>query len=245
MKMRTGSALALAALLNAGLLLVAVDAAAQQGSSRRESADRFRRGDPGAVVAAQMALSRQAQEKGQWTAIAEAAADSAIMFAPGQVRAKDWLKRQANPAQPMRWQPHQVWASCDGTLAVSTGAWQRADGTAGSFTTVWQRQRRGAYKWLMDLTEQQDLPLAEPDMIGGSVAECQPTPGWRPPSRDRDRDIPPAGAPVCEGGTCSGASADGTLAYTYSTSATGGRALTVQLRQQGEMREVTRVSSRE
>src|SRR5690606_29429218 len=101
--------------------------------------ERIRRADPGKVVAAEIAFARTAQEKGQWTAFAEFAADDAVMFVPAPVKAKDWLKGQRDPAEAVRWQPHQVWSSCDGTLAVTRGAWQRADGSTGYFTTVWQR----------------------------------------------------------------------------------------------------------
>lgn len=238
MKGRARPALALAALLNVGLLMAAVDAGAQD-RSRRDNPDRFRRGDPGAVVAAQLAFSREAQEKGQWIAFANSAADEAIMFVPERVRAKDWLRRQTNPAQAMRWLPQNVWASCDGTLAVSTGAWQRADGSAGTFSTLWQRQRRGEYRWLMNLTSAGGQPAGETDMVGGSVAECRPGQSSFRNSREANRSIPPAGAPVCDSTTCQGSSADGTLAYTYSMSASGTSALAVRLRQQGEMRDVT------
>ena len=81
------------------------------------------------VVAAEIAFARAAQEKGQWTAFAEYATDDAVMFVPEPVVARDWLRRQTDPPQPVQWQTHQVWSSCDGTLAVTKGAWQRPDGT--------------------------------------------------------------------------------------------------------------------
>ena len=65
------------------------------------------------------AFARAAQEKGQWTAFREYAADDALMFVPQPVAAKDWLKKQANPAQAVTWQPYAVWSSCDGSLAVT------------------------------------------------------------------------------------------------------------------------------
>ena len=49
------------------------------------------------------AFARAAQEKGQWTAFAEFADDDAVMFVPETVNAKDWLRRQTNPAEAVRW----------------------------------------------------------------------------------------------------------------------------------------------
>jgi hypothetical protein len=208
--------------------------------SRAERAERFLRGNPSAIVAAELAFDRAAREKGQWTAFADYAADDAVMFVPQAVRARDWLKGQANPAQPLRWQPHQVWTSCDGTLAVSKGAWQRPDGSTGYFTRVWSRQRNGEYKWVLDQSDKLDQPLPPPDMIGGTVADCAAR-ADRPQWSGR---LPSAAltAPACDAGACrgGGASADGTLVYSYSVAPSGGREVLVRLRQQGDMGEVVR-----
>ena len=103
------------------------------------------RANPSAVIAAELAFARLAQEKGQWTAFLETSTEEAVMFVPQPVNARQWLRGRANPPQAVRWQPHQVWSSCDGTLAVTKGAWQRPDGTVGYFTTIWERQRDGDY----------------------------------------------------------------------------------------------------
>jgi len=178
---RRALGLTLAASLTAGVLATAAPAQERfslRKSSDREFDERIRRADPGKVVAAEIAFARTAQEKGQWTAFAEFAADDAVMFVPAPVKAKDWLKGQRDPAEAVRWQPHQVWSSCDGTLAVTRGAWQRPDGSTGYFTTVWERQRNGEYKWVMNQGDVLEQPLAAPDMIGGTSAMCrsQPTP---------------------------------------------------------------------
>jgi hypothetical protein len=206
--------------------------------ARGERAEQFLRGNPSAIVAAELAFARAAQEKGQWTAFADYAADDAVMFVPEVVRARDWLKGRANPAEAVRWQPHQVWASCDGTLAVSKGAWQRPDGSTGYFSTVWKRQRNGAYKWVLDQGDEVERPLEAPAMIGGTVADC----AARTDRFDRRARLESAAIapPACDAGTCKGggASADGTLAYSYSVAPSGARELTVRMRQQDEMREV-------
>jgi hypothetical protein len=231
---------ALAAALAASTVAACTPGPPRPTLARGERAEQFLRGNPSAIVAAELAFARAAQEKGQWTAFADYAADDAVMFVPEVVRARDWLKGRANPAEAVRWQPHQVWASCDGTLAVSKGAWQRPDGSTGYFSTVWKRQRNGAYKWVLDQGDQLEQPLEAPAMIGGTVADC----AARADRFDRRGAGGSAAitAPACDGGTCrgGGASADGTLAYSYSVAPSGARELTVRMRQRDEMREVLR-----
>jgi hypothetical protein len=163
-------------------------AAAQEpfALERGKGGVKFRRtANPSEVVATEIAFARAAQEKGQWTAFREYAADDAIMFVPKPVAAKDWLKGRANPPRAVAWQPYSIWMSCDGSMAVSKGAWQRADGSTGYFTTVWRRQKDGSYKWELDQGDALAQPLAAPEMIAGDVADCSTA---KPPA------IPPAQA---------------------------------------------------
>jgi hypothetical protein len=127
---------------------------------------------PSDVIAAELAFARMAQEKGQWTAFAEYAADDAVMFVPEPVNAGQWLKGRANPPRAVTWQPHQVWMSCDGSLALTRGAWQRPDGSTGYFTTVWKRQNDDQYKWVMDQGDLLAEPLPAPEFVQGDVATC-------------------------------------------------------------------------
>lgn len=167
--------LALAGAILASMVLAACTAGTGQRGPRNE---RYVRASPSQIIAAELGFARTAQEKGQWTAFAEYAADDAVMFVPEPVAAKEWLKRQVNPPQAVRWQPHQVWSSCDGTLGATKGAWQRPDGSTGYFTTVWRRVRVGEYRWVMDQGDTLAEPLEAPAMIGATVATCgsQPTP---------------------------------------------------------------------
>ena len=50
----------------------------------------------------------------------------------------------------MQWGPRNVWMSCDGKLAVSTGRFRDPEDQVGTFVTVWQQQQRGEYRWLYD-----------------------------------------------------------------------------------------------
>lgn len=139
--------------------------------------------NPSAIVQAELAFARLAQEEGQWTAFRETAADDAIMFTPELVNAQQWLKGKADPAQAVTWQPHHIYMSCDGSLAVSTGAWQNAKGETGRFTTIWQQQNFGQrrpdrkieWKWVFDDGDALAKPLAEPDYVETDVASCKAT----------------------------------------------------------------------
>ncbi|MGZ3197145.1 MAG: hypothetical protein ACXWI1_08560 [Croceibacterium sp.] len=143
--------------------------------------------NPSAVIATELAYSRAAQEKGQWTAFRDYAAVDAIMFTPQTVKAKDWLKGRANPAQAVLWEPFAVWMSCDGSLAVTKGEWHRPGGKVGYFNTAWRRQKDGTYKWEFDGGDTLAEPLAKPEMIQGQVSDC---------SRASAPEIPPAPAGV-------------------------------------------------
>ncbi len=227
MTVRVRPALVAAFALIATLGTVGADA---QGGSRRDRDTDYRRADPAAVVATELAFARAAQEKGQWTAFAEYATEDAVMFVPQTVNAQNWLKGRANPAQAVRWQPHQVWSSCDGSLAVTKGAWQRPDGSVGYFTTVWERQkkRKDGYRWVMDQGDVLDEPLVAPEMVGAKVADC---------------DGPPN--PVVMSGrtgnvSTEGQSNDGTLFWIVTVKPDGSRNLLVLLWQGGEMANVLR-----
>jgi hypothetical protein len=176
-------------------LLVALTVCAGAGEARRQ---RLRpTANPSAVVAAELAFARMAQEKGQWAAFRQFAADDALMFTPQPTQAKAWLKGRAEPPVAVKWQPYEVWMSCDGSLAVTKGAWQRPNGV-GYFTTVWQRQKNGDYKWVLDQGDALKEPLPEPEMIAGQVADC---------SKPSPPDIPAAA------GRTVGWSNDGTLQW--------------------------------
>jgi hypothetical protein len=190
--------------------LALVAALAPSGADARQRRGFRADANPSALIATELAFARAAREKGQWTAFRDYATGDAIMFVPQQVVAKDWLKKQANPAQAMTWQPYAVWMSCDGSLAVTKGAWQRPSGV-GYFTTVWKRQKNGTFKWVLDQGDGLKQPLPEPDMIGGHVADC---------SR-------PTGAPPAAAGTA-GWSDDRTLQWTVEVKPDNSRSFRVR-----------------
>ena len=187
--------------------------------------------DPSAVIATELAFARAAQEKGQWTAFREYATRDAVMFVPGPVNAQDWLRQQTNPAEAVKWQPYQVWSSCDGSFVVSTGGATYPGGAQSNFMTVWQKQDNGEYRWVLD----QSLPHAErtfaADTIGAAVADCPASRRGGPIEVRRGENWR------------SGASNDRTLEWTTQLDADCSRVVTVRMVQDGKLEEVLRVNA--
>ena len=187
--------------------------------------------NPGAVVAEELAFARLAQEKGQWTAFRETATKDAVMFVPQMVYAQEHLKDRANPDQPVKWQPHQVWSSCDGSLAVTRGAWQRPDGATGWFTTVWQKQKNGRYKWVLDQGDALPMPLDAPDMVVSKTADCPA--GYRPGRGLKIKDFK-GKLPPLDASRRAGQSLDGTLGWEASVAPDGARRFVVAMQIDGQ-----------
>lgn len=198
--------------------------------------------DPSKVIAAELAFAQMAQEKGQWTAFAATAAPDAVMFTPHMVYARQWLKDRANPPVAVKWQPHKVWSSCDGSLMVSSGAWQRP-GSTGFFTTVWQRQSDGGYQWVLDHGDVLSQPLAAPEMISARVADCpdrarrsggQQRGKAARPQRTSGRSLPPLNP-----ARRTGRSDDGTLTWQVTVDPSGARNFSVEWKKDGSIQPAT------
>lgn len=143
--------------------------------------------NPSAIIAADIAFNRLAQEKGQWTAFRDTAAKQATMFVPDAVDAQTWLKGRADPSEWIKWQSHKAFMSCDGKTGVTTGAWQGQDGKTGYFTTVWfwvekgrldprlpaNSMGEGEWKWVLDHADPLDTPRPTPEIIETKVASCK------------------------------------------------------------------------
>ncbi|UZW55157.1 hypothetical protein NUH86_17060 [Sphingobium sp. JS3065] len=164
--------------------------------------------DPSSVFAAELAFNRLAQQKGQWTAFRETAAEDAVMFVPQRVLAKIWLKGRADPPAPVTWSPSAITVSCDGNLAASTGNWKRPDGSVGYFTTIWRRDKKGDWKWIMDHGDRLAVAREAPEFLIGRVATCK----RRGPGGE--------GAPV---------PGDDSLTWTADISTDGSRRVTVRM----------------
>ena len=228
------------ALACALIIALAAPALAQdrrpEGRDRERSEQRRGYADPSAVIAAELAFNRLAQDKGQWTAFLETSAPEAVMFVPQRVKAAQWLKGRANPAVSVTWQPQSVWTSCDGGFAVTHGAWQQAaDGSTGYFTTIWERQRKrggkhGGWKWVLDHGHALSAPLTAPEMIASRTADC---------GKVADAIVPGV---MASGGAVLddvvGTSNDGSLVWNSSVSPDGARELTVWMSHDGKLEVV-------
>lgn len=212
--------------------LIAALVAASGAAIARDRGPMLNYANPSAAIAAEIAFAQLAQDKGQWTAFRATATPDAVMFAPQLVYAQEYLKNKANPPAATKWQPHQVWSSCDGSIAVTRGAWQRSDGT-GYFTTVWQRQNDGKYKWIMDQGDSLAMPLDAPDMIVAKVADCPKGKQPRPVKRPKIKQLPPL-----DPAHRAGQSDDGTLTYEVTVAPDGGRRFAVNLMLGGQLTPV-------
>lgn len=224
---RLGACLALAVLL-------APMAQAQERRNRPEGGERRgpprqRYANPSAVIAAEIAFARLAQEKGQWTAFLATSWPDAEMFVPQRVNAQTWLKRRPNPPRALTWQPHAVWSSCDGSTAVTQGAWQGPRGGNGMFVTVWQRDaKKGNYRWVLDIGTTLDKPLETPEAIAALVADCN----------GPDLPVTPS-LPLQAGDDARTAvSRDGSLRWTSVARADGSRRFRLTMRSDGAPKEV-------
>ena len=190
--------------------------------------------NPSAVIAAELGFARLAQDKGQWAAFRATAADEAEMFVPQRVKAADWLKGRAEPAVSVKWQPHAIWSSCDGSYAVTRGSWQSPTG-AGHYATVWQRQTNGTYKWVADMNLASAQADPAPEMVVAAVADC-PKAGAKPIAVAPFVDIDPADLKTA-------AATDQTLSWSTAARPDGTREIRVRLWKDGNWQDVYTDSS--
>lgn len=198
--------------------------------------------NPSAVIAAELAFARAAQERGQWTAFREAAAKDAVMYVPQQVSAQVWLKGRKDPPAAVRWQPFSSYVSCDGTIGVTTGASQWPNGRQGYYSTVWRRDPKRGWQWILDHGDFLETPREAPEMLTGKVATCPPRgargpdgEGGPPPPGTGNRPRPgaplPATTPVALPIPGEGRSPDGTLSWKMTVAPDFSRELIVRMRQ--------------
>ncbi len=173
------------------LPLAVVLAACSSGSGPR---DGFRGsalppiGDPGRIVAVEVAYAQAAREEGQWTAMRRYAADGALVHDDsGPKTLEEFLGDAADPPVSAGWAPTEVWASCDGSLAVSFGRFEDPSGIVGSFVQVWELQSDREYRWTYNMAvvddpqpeavveaepDENTIVVVEMDSIRGHVADC-------------------------------------------------------------------------
>jgi hypothetical protein len=171
--------------------------------------------DPETAIEAERAFNRSAQTEGQWTAFRKYSTPEAVIFTPQPAKAHEVLPK-TDPKLTVQWWPAESIVSCDGSVAVNTGPWVRPKGV-GYFTTVWVRQSDGHYKWVYDGGDELAAPRALPEKPVVRRASCTA------PGAVATR-IPPA--PLKSD---SGASADGSLVWSWQVDPQGARIFEVRM----------------
>ena len=189
------------------------------------------RANPSDVIATELAFARTAREKGTWTAFREYATRDAQWPGPQWDSVQTALKGTPDPAQAIVWEPDQVWASCDGSFALSSGPATHPNGKRTRFATIWQRQDNGDYRWVLDQGFDLEGDYAAPEMITAGVADC---PTGKSLRVDRLPKARRASA------WSSGRSDDGTLEWNTDLAADCSRTLVVSAMKDGAMTEVFR-----
>ena len=177
---------------------------------------------PSTIVAAELAFSRAAKERGQWTAFRQFAAPGALLHGKdGPFAIEPWLATQTDPPEAVQWAPRAVAMSCDGAVAVSQGRYRDPAGNVGNFVTVWARQSDGTYRYIYDaggddvpqppprkvIEEEGSIVVTAIDAVQGMVASC-PRGGVPVP--------PPPAIPMGEDGKADARlSKDGTLRWRW------------------------------
>lgn len=225
-----------ASILSVSLLALALAACA--GGPRADETRRAFLGStavPSAVIASELAFARTAREKGALTAIRETATDDAIRPGPGWENVKAALRGTPDPAAAVVREADQVWLSCDGSFALSSGPATYPSGKRMRFATIWQRQNDGRYRWVLDQGLDLEAGYGKPDMIAANVAECG----------ERRRGAAIAPAPKARRGLAwqSGESDDGTLRWSTALKPDCSRDFAVQITRGGAPGEVFRRSA--
>ena len=183
---------------------------------------------PQAAEQAERDFAARAQTEGLWTAFRATAAPEARLFVPEPVRAHDWLKDRKDPLLGYMWWPAEIYLSCDGSVAASTGPSVIGAGR-GYFTTVWARETDGGWKWLVDHGAPLEAPRAAGERARVRKARCPAGPPAKPgfvalTMEDREE----------------GKSIDGSLRWTWQVFPDKSRRIAVELWNGARFEEVIR-----
>jgi hypothetical protein len=213
------------------LLAIALALSACAGDNDRFGRNLRPVASPSDVIATELAFARAAREDGTWTAFRKYAAKDAVWPGPRWESVQAALRGAPDPAQAIQWEPDMVWASCDGSFALSTGPATHPGGKRTRFTTIWQRQGSGDYRWVLDQGFDLEDGYAPREMISARVADC-------PAGRARRAADPRRGE-----AWQAGRSDDGSLAWRTELAPDCRRTLVVTALQDGAMAEVFRRAS--
>ena len=131
------------------------------------------------MVKTEQAFSKMAEEKDTRDAFMAFIADDGLLFRPGAVNGKKWMREHPVPPSDKKpllaWQPSFAGMSASGDMGFTTGPWEfKADvkdakpSGYGHFVTVWKKQSDGSWKFVVD------LGIAHPES-GGPQTLWHPT----------------------------------------------------------------------
>jgi ketosteroid isomerase-like protein len=134
--------------------------------------------DLNSMIETERAFSRMSEEQGTRESFTEFIAEDGILFRPGPVAGKKWMKENPLPASDKRplltWQPNFAGMSRAGDMGYTSGPWQyKSDikdpkpAAFGDFMTVWKKQPDGRWRFAID------LGVSHPEPKSGAA-------NWRP-----------------------------------------------------------------
>src|SRR4030095_662354 len=114
------------------------------------------------LVETEQAFAKASEVQGTREAFAAFIANDGILYRPGAVNGKQWMKEHPLPASPTRnllaWQPIFAHVADAADLGYTTGPWEYKDNIKdekpsgfGDFVTVWKKQPDGSWKFVVDL----------------------------------------------------------------------------------------------
>jgi ketosteroid isomerase-like protein len=114
------------------------------------------------LVETELSFAKAAEVQGTREAFLSFIADDGILYRPGPVNGKQWMKDHPLPQTQTRnllaWQPIFAFVSRAGDLGYTTGPWEYKNNIKdekpsgfGNFVTVWKKQPDGSWKFVIDL----------------------------------------------------------------------------------------------
>ena len=138
------------------------------------------------LVDAELAFAKRADQEGTDAAFLSVLDDMGVLFHPGPVNGKAWLRGQKPDTSKLTWFPSFVEVSNAGDLGYSTGPYQwRAEAKSekvshGHFVSIWGRHG-GSWKLLLDMgsdhtAPSEEDPVFEPENAKGTTkVEASPS----------------------------------------------------------------------
>jgi ketosteroid isomerase-like protein len=110
-------------------------------------------------------FSRTSREKGMRDAFISFISEDGILFRPGPVQGKQWLKANPPVTGVLSWQPVYADISSAGDLGFTTGPFvykSEKGAQNGTYFTIWKMQPDGNFKFVIDFGISHPAPESQP-----------------------------------------------------------------------------------